>query len=108
MSRREIINCGQVERINFHFICPMKWEELDEMDSTNLRWCQECEKRVYWCHDTLEAGIRAEQNECIAVPAWFADGVREDPPSQVILGMPNYTDRFRKVAETYQQSNAKK
>ncbi|TNE49291.1 MAG: hypothetical protein EP343_12295 [Deltaproteobacteria bacterium] len=107
MSQRDIINCGQNPKVNFHFECPMTWDELEETGESNQRWCKECEKRVFWCHNNVEAGLRAEQNECIAVPAWLAEGVRNEEYGVIVVGMPNYRRMFEEVTERYQAKKAK-
>ena len=46
--------------------CLNDWNALTETDDQNIRFCNECEKEVYFCHDDedLAKGIRL--NRCIA------------------------------------------
>ncbi len=84
MSDREILNCGQHEAFSFTYRCPVKWSDLEETDTPLKRHCSQCAKPVYFCHDVIEAGIRAAQNECIAISARLAAATREAIPEGVI------------------------
>ena len=111
MSELDILNCGKsgalAPSVLFEFVCPMTWEKMEETDSPKQRWCQHCERRVYQCNGAVEAGLRAEQGECIAVPDWFVKGLRREPQGRIIVGTPQYQKRFQKIIDEYQASQQK-
>ena len=57
--------------------CPNDWDALSETDDENIRFCNECEKEVFFCHDDedLAKGIRL--NRCVAFfkPNEIGDGI---------------------------------
>lgn len=101
---REILNCGSPQRVSLSFECPIQWAAMEPTDDPRQRHCTSCARKVYWCHDAIEAGIRADQGECIAVPAWLVRGLREDDESTQrvsIAGMPKpMSERIKAVTAT--------
>lgn len=88
---RAILNCGVApSQFDFSFKCPIQWAGMEPTDDPRQRHCTSCARKVYWCHDAIEAGLRADQGECIAVPAWLARGLQEEDEATrgvLIIGM---------------------
>ena len=100
MTRKnlDILNCAASGQVRFTYRCPMTWEQLSATEHARKRHCSTCDRPVYLCHDANEAGIRADQGECIAVPAWLADGARERRgESRVIIGRPDHGALFADI-----------
>lgn len=55
----EIKNC-------FEFICPLKWENLEKTDSSNIRFCGSCEKQVFKATDLDTFQKLSDKNKCVA------------------------------------------
>ena len=95
MSDRTMLNCGASGRVVFAYRCPLTWDALTPTDEPRERDCATCRRTVHWCSNLAEAAVRAGQGECIAVPAWLADGVRDLAEEQakdrrvVVVGMPD-------------------
>jgi hypothetical protein len=45
---------------------PCKWEDLSETGGENVRYCGECNRRVYLCHSDQDTVLRALGGECVA------------------------------------------
>lgn len=90
MTRRDLLNCGGSARVEFAFRCPVGWANLTPTDNPRQRHCTQCARTVFLCVDVIEAGIRADQGECIAVPADLAEAARDeagDSRARIIIGM---------------------
>ena len=61
MSRRLVENC------EFRFKCPLMWESLTETGDEKVRFCGQCERKVYFCEDDGEFEKHARLGECVAV-----------------------------------------
>lgn len=97
--KTEILNCGRSGEVSFHVTCEVGWDEMEPTASPHQRLCQLCRRRVYRCFNAVDAGLRAEQGECIAVPAWLAQGARQEKPSCLIVGRPERRVRFQELVE---------
>lgn len=89
---RTMLNCGASGRIVFDYRCPLTWDALTPTDEPRQRDCAQCRRTVHWCSNLADASLRAAQGECIAVPAWVAEGVREAAArrrgdGRIIIGM---------------------
>ena len=91
---REILNCGAGGPVRFAFECPRRWSALTATDDPRRRHCTGCQRDVFWCHNLHEASLRAEQDECIAVPRWLAEGVRDDTRAITIGQVAPLTERM--------------
>jgi len=88
---RDILNCGASGVVRFEFRCSQRWSEMEPTGDERKRFCLQCERHVFWCHTVAEAGLRAYQGECIAIPSWLAERVVDDRAmrdTQPGIGMP--------------------
>jgi uncharacterized protein (TIGR02996 family) len=65
-----VIGKAPIEKCEFSFECPKKWENLRPVEgATTTRHCESCERDVYYC-DTIEAAQdHAWGGHCVAVDA---------------------------------------
>ncbi len=89
-NKLDILNCAASGKVEFRFVCPNTWEQMQTTDSDNKRFCTQCQRNVFKCHNANEAALRANQDECIAVPDWLAHEARQDerPERVLIVGQP--------------------
>lgn len=53
---------------DFRFLCRKQWSELEEVSGENaVRYCGNCEQRVFWCATVAEAVERSRRAQCVAV-----------------------------------------
>lgn len=69
---------------------------MEQTDDPRRRFCAECACSVFLCHDVIEAALRAEQNECVAIPARMADHLETDPRA-IIAGQLDYRHTFEQA-----------
>jgi hypothetical protein len=70
----------------FAFKCNAKWEEMkvvseDHIRDVEVRFCDSCQKEVYFCSDDDELARNVRLNRCIAIE-------RGDIYSSITLGLP--------------------
>lgn len=60
-SKLTIRNC------KFAYRCSAKWEDLEETEDDEIRFCNDCQKEVFFCDsdDTLVALVKL--NRCVAI-----------------------------------------
>jgi len=67
--------------------CPNDWAALTETDNEDIRFCNECEREVYFCHDDedLAKGIRL--NRCVA---FYKSSEIKDLVGTATMGIPSF------------------
>jgi hypothetical protein len=79
-----IRNCA----VKFRYQCPWEWEALEQTESETVRFCNTCNRNVYFCSTDEETISHAELGHCIA---------REVPSSdelpRVVVGEPARVER---------------
>ncbi len=61
MTKKTVIrNC------TFAFKCEAKWEQLEKLDYDSIRFCNDCQKEVYFCYDDHELISNIRLNRCVA------------------------------------------
>lgn len=63
LDRTEIENC----RLEFRFQCPARWENLRLTEDDDIRFCENCRKKVYHCNSMQQARNHAHAGRCVAV-----------------------------------------
>ncbi len=49
------------------FVCHKKWNEMKPTENSKVRFCEDCEKNVYFCDNIVEARELGEQGCCIGI-----------------------------------------
>jgi uncharacterized protein (TIGR02996 family) len=62
-ERAPIDNCDD----EFAFRCPKQWEHLKGTDNPRVRYCETCDKKVYYCLTDREARKRTSLGLCVAL-----------------------------------------
>jgi len=55
-----------IRNCTFAFKCEAKWEQLEILDFDNIRFCNGCQKEVYFCYDDHELISNIHLNRCVA------------------------------------------
>jgi uncharacterized protein (TIGR02996 family) len=63
LDRVPVENCD----VQFEFVCPRRWQQLQPTKDSAVRYCDRCERRVYYCRSVDEAREHAQKGHCIAV-----------------------------------------
>src|SRR5262249_28518669 len=71
VSDPEIEGCGHSSSggwaLRFDLVCEQTWANLKPTDSQNVRHCEACNKRVYFCDNLADAREHSREGHCIAV-----------------------------------------
>ena len=56
-----------IRNCKFAYRCSAKWEDLEETNDDEIRFCNDCQKEVFFCDsdDTLVALVKL--NRCVAI-----------------------------------------
>jgi uncharacterized protein (TIGR02996 family) len=87
MSRVPILCCGD----QFQQRCPKRWEKLQPTGDNTVRFCQACQRKVFFCTDVHLAQRHRDQGECVALTPRLRHEVieairnREPGPHDIIL-----------------------
>ena len=58
-----------IRNCTFAFKCEAKWEDLEEIDYDDVRFCNTCQKEVYFCHtddDLIQFSYASVNYEALA------------------------------------------
>lgn len=78
-------NNGQVI-CEFKFLCDKKWEDLLEIrGEKNTRYCNACEKPVFYCYSYEDLAYNVESGRCIAISSVHVSSVHRETP-ELLLG----------------------
>ncbi len=58
----KVVNCEPV----FRFRCPNRWESLESTETSDVRYCEECDQYVYFCRSDEEIATHVELRHCVA------------------------------------------
>lgn len=80
-----------VEKCQFTFKCPEQWSSLTPTKNLEIRFCDACQREVYYCHMIGEARHHARNGRCVAidlmVPRTEGDLPDEEPLIEPLLGL---------------------
>lgn len=87
----------------FAFKCNAKWEEMkvvteDHIRDIEVRFCDSCQKEVYFCSDDDELARNVRLNRCIAIE-------RGDIYSSFTLGLPAPHGDFDEDDDDYESGS---
>jgi uncharacterized protein (TIGR02996 family) len=71
VSRAPIEQCG----VQFKLRCPKSWASLTPSGDVRIRYCDTCQRNVYFCATLLEVTERGRASQCVAFSPTL---VRED------------------------------
>lgn len=55
-----------IRNCRFAFKCEAKWDDLSETEDEDVRFCNSCEKEVYFCINDDELARAVRLNRCVA------------------------------------------
>jgi uncharacterized protein (TIGR02996 family) len=64
--------------LRFAYECPKQWQNLQRTENDAVRFCEVCQKQVYYCTTLGEARQRAGCGECVAIDTRI-DSTRHRP-----------------------------
>jgi uncharacterized protein (TIGR02996 family) len=83
-DRPRIEGCSNL----FTFRCPRKWEQLRTTEDAEVRYCDGCERNVYYCGSVREAQKHAYRGECVAISLTVlrkpGDVIFDDPEEELM------------------------
>ena len=79
-------NDTDIRNCKFAYKCPKRWEELQVIkhEGPDVRHCNKCEQRVFFCRSDEELAMAIRANRCVAIPTYTT---RDDEPTE-LLGLP--------------------
>ena len=81
-KRTTISNC------RFAYKCAKTWDSLEESKTPDIKFCNDCQRNVYFCHDDSQLVEAIKMNHCVA---FFRPIFGEDRFVPMSLGMPELT-----------------
>jgi uncharacterized protein (TIGR02996 family) len=103
VSDPEIEGCGKSRavgwQLRFDFVCDQTWADMSPTDDANVRHCETCRKKVYFCDNLANAREHAQEGRCIAVDLGILRRDGDLAPRRVFLGQPSQAD----VRKTYDE-----
>lgn len=76
------------------FKCDKTWEMLIQTDIDNVRFCNHCQKEVYFCEDDESVVYSVARNRCIAINPEFYVGDFDHGGTQ-LLGDVRYDSKTK-------------
>jgi uncharacterized protein (TIGR02996 family) len=93
-----VLNCGAASAgapmIRFAFECPMTWETLKPTPENSVRFCDSCERKVYFCRTAEQARLHAQAGDCIAIETGLDRAVTHHYSGHMV-GRPERADFYR-------------
>jgi uncharacterized protein (TIGR02996 family) len=87
-----LLNCGQATdhrlAMRFHFTCPNRWETMAPTPEAGVRYCADCQKKVYFCDDAESVERHARAGDCITAPLRVTSLIY-DELTRSMTGMPD-------------------
>ena len=79
---------SDIRNCRFAFKCPKKWAELAPIvgSDRDIRFCGQCEQKVYRCETDRDIALAVKANRCIAIKL---DPRRHDDKTRFLVGMPS-------------------
>jgi len=73
-----------IRNCTFAFKCTMNWNELSETDEDSIRFCQNCQKEVFFCNTDEELAEAIKKNKCVSLIAPYS--------LEPLTGMPSFEE----------------
>jgi len=79
-TKKTIRNCDT----EFIFRCPQTWNQLDDTESEDIKFCAACHRNVYFCDNDEDTLFHAKLGHCIA-----RERPQENELPKILLGKPD-------------------
>ena len=86
------------------YICSKSWSELQETKEQNIKYCNFCNKDVYFCDRNIDLEIALQKNLCIAFSNEEPDQFIS-PKRHMTLGLPKGYKGFNSTFGDNNESN---
>jgi hypothetical protein len=77
--------------------CPLQWDNLEPTEASDIRFCNVCQRKVFYCETPDRFIEAARQGRCVALPAKFDHQHPSNPNSR--MGLPS-EEGFAAMAES--------
>ena len=64
----ELTTSIRVGHCRFRFVCDRTWDSLDTTTAPDVRYCNDCQQRVYLCKYEEEWRTHVALDHCVAIP----------------------------------------
>ena len=75
----------EFEDCAFTFKCPMDWDNLEETDNVDVKYCSVCEENVYHAPNLLEFKQRVKEKQCVSIRK-----VDDNGEEEILMGTPMF------------------
>jgi uncharacterized protein (TIGR02996 family) len=100
VSDPEIEGCGKGQGwLRFDIVCEKTWADLKPTGDNDVRHCQACNKKVYFCDNLADAREHSRASRCIAVDLGVIRKENDLTPPTMFLGRPSKET----LRETYEE-----
>lgn len=69
----------------FAYKCTRSWDSLQVTSERDMRFCDDCQREVHYCHDAWSLGQAIALNRCVAV---VVEDIRSRGAGLLVLGEP--------------------
>jgi hypothetical protein len=76
----------EFEDCAFKFKCPMDWDNLEETDDVDVKYCSVCEENVYHAPNLLEFKQRVKEKQCVSI---------RNNEDDILMGVPMFINRMK-------------
>jgi len=56
-----------IRNCRFAFKCSSKWEDLQDTENDQIKFCNDCQKEVFFCEDDYALISHVRLNHCVAI-----------------------------------------
>ncbi len=56
-----------IRNCKFAFKCSAKWDELQETEDDSIKFCDDCQKEVFFCENDDDLVAQVRLNRCVAI-----------------------------------------
>lgn len=103
VSDLEVEGCsratGEGWRLRFDFVCDKTWADMRPTSHEDVRLCETCSTRVYYCDNLADAREHSQANHCIAVDLGVIRRDDDLTPRMMFAGQPSKED----LRESYEE-----
>jgi uncharacterized protein (TIGR02996 family) len=87
VSKPAIENCHpHRQELEVEYECPLRWDHLRPLGMLSERYCDSCQRIVYYCDSIEHASSHAMMGDCVAIDARVLRGAEDLPLSFAELG----------------------